>query len=120
MLYNSIEDKQMDEIELAGMFVEYARLKKEIETIESKITEAVLEKQETVKIAGVTATYYKAGFETPDYQSLALESGMVDPSTIDKHSTTIVKTSWKDICEELGVEAKGSVEKPARVVVKAG
>jgi hypothetical protein len=107
----------MDEIELTELFVSYSKAMKVMAELKTKIEAAVLERGETVKIAGVTATYYKPSFETPDYESAACA---VIPEDFDYSPFSTVTTSirWKEICESVGVVAPAGKEKPARVVVK--
>ena len=107
----------MNEIELTQLFVEYAECNKKSAELKAKIEAAVLERGETTKIAGVTASYYKPSFETPDYESAACS---VIPEDFDYSPFSTVTTSirWKEICESVGVVAPAGKEKPARVVVK--
>lgn len=107
----------MNEIELTQLFVEYAETTKKSAELKAKIEAAVLERGETTKIAGVTASYYKPSFETPDYESAACE---VIPEDFDYSPFSTITTSirWKEICEHVGVVAPVGKEKPARVVVK--
>lgn len=107
----------MDEIELTKLFVSYSEATKTANELKAKIEAAVLERGETTKIAGVTASYYKPSFETPDYESAACA---VIPEDFDYSPFSTVTTSirWKEICESVGVVAPVGKEKPARVMVK--
>lgn len=107
----------MNEIELTQLFVEYAECNKKFAELKAKIEAAVLERGETTKIAGVTASYYKLSQETPDYESAA-KSSMPEDFDVTPFSTITTSTRWKEICEALGVVAPAGKEKPARVVVK--
>ena len=107
----------MNEIELTQLFVEYAECNKRMAELKSKIESAVLERGETVKIAGVSASYYKSSFETPDYQRAA-KSAMPDGFDLSPFSTTTTVVRWKEVCDNLAIEVATGPEKPARVVVK--
>jgi hypothetical protein len=106
----------MNEIELTRLFVDYAESLKKSAELKSKIEAAVLERGETVKIAGISASYYKASFETPDYKGVA-RAVMPKDFNIMPFSTTTVSTRWKEICEYLSIDVPAGAEKPARVVV---
>jgi len=108
----------MNEIELTQLFVEYAECNKKMAELKSKIESAVLERGETVKIAGVSASYYKPSFETPDYQHAA-KSAMPENFNLAPFSTTTTVVRWKEICDSLFIIVANGPEKPARVVVKA-
>lgn len=111
--------RNMDEIELTKLFVEYADLKKRLEVLRSETEAAVNLVGETRKIAGVTATYYKSGFEMPDYEKAAKENMPVDFDWLPYTYTTITSTTrWKDVCEVLKIIVPMGAEKPARVIVK--
>lgn len=107
----------MDDLELASLFIKYAACKKEAALLQAEIEVAVLDRGETTKIAGVTASYYKASFGTPDYEGAARQA-MPDDFDVSPYTNTTVSVSWKPICEALGVVAPPGEEKPARVVVK--
>lgn len=49
----------MDDIELAKLFVEYKETSSRLTQLRVRIEDAVMKKKESVKIAGVTATFYK-------------------------------------------------------------
>lgn len=106
----------MNEIELTQLFVDYAESLKKSAELKTQIESAVLERGETIKIAGVSASYYKQSFETPDYKGAA-RSAMPQDFDVIPFSTTTVSTRWKEICEHLSVDVPVGVEKPARVVV---
>ncbi len=107
----------MDEIELTKLFVEYADVKKRAEELKEEIEAAVYDIGETRKIAGVTATYYKPGFEMPDYAAVARTNMPADFDLIP-YTTITSTTRWKEVCGYLGLETPPGAEKPARVVVK--
>jgi hypothetical protein len=107
----------MNEIELTQLFVDYANAKKRLEELSAQIASAVLEIGETRKVAGVSATYYKPSHETPDYEAAA-KTGLYDGFDTSPFQTTTVSTSWKSVCEALGIKPPDGAEKPARVVVK--
>lgn len=107
----------MDEIELTQLFVEYAECNKKMAELKHKIEMAILERGETVKIAGVTASYYKPAFEKPDYEAAA-KTFMPPDFDLAPFSTVTTSVRWKDVCEALSIVASPSEEKPARVVVK--
>lgn len=108
----------MNEVELTKLFVAYSEATKTANELKAKIEAAVLERGETTKIAGVTASYYKPSFETPDYESAA-KSSMPEGFDVTPFSTITTSTRWKEICESLGVSVPAGAEKPARVVVKS-
>jgi hypothetical protein len=107
----------MNAIELTKLFVEYAEATKKVEELEIQIKTVVLQHGETQKIAGVTATYYKPGFETPDYATAA-RNAKVSSSIIEKYSAYTITTKWAEVCKEAGIEVPPGAEKPARVTVK--
>lgn len=107
----------MNEIELTQLFVEYAECNKKMAELKTKIEAAVLERGETVKIAGVSASYYKPSFETPNYEAAA-KSAMPDDFDIGLYATVTTSYRWKEICEALFITPAPGAEKPARVVVK--
>jgi hypothetical protein len=107
----------MNDIELAKLFVEYSETKDKLDDLAQEIYDAVIEKGETVKLAGVTATYYKPALEV-DYESAA-KSILPDYFDILPYSRTITKVRWKDICEYLEADTGAfTTEMPARVVIK--
>jgi hypothetical protein len=107
----------MNDIELTQVFIDYARTKSNLETYERIIQEEILNRGESAKIAGVTATYYKPTNEVPDYATAAQGSL---PSDFDLHpyQKVTVTTSWKTVCDFLGIDVPPGKEKPARVVIK--
>ena len=107
----------MNEIELTKLFVAYSEANKTASELKAKIEAAVLERGETTKIAGVTASYYKPSQETPDYESAA-KSSMPEDFDVTPFSTLTTSTRWKEICEALSVVAPAGKDKPARVMVK--
>jgi hypothetical protein len=107
----------MNEIELTQLFVEYAELNKKAQEVKAKIEKEILERGQTSKMAGVTATYYKPSFETPDYESAA-KASLPKDFDLSPYTSTTVTTRWKEVCETIGVVAPAGAEKPARVVVK--
>jgi hypothetical protein len=107
----------MDEIELTELFVSYSKAMKVMAELKTKIEAAVLERGETVKIAGVTATYYKPSFETPDYENAA-KAAVPEGFDYVPFSTVTTSVRWKEVCEAIGVAAPAGKEKPARVVVR--
>jgi len=107
----------MDEIALTKLFVEYSEAVQAVKLLRAEIEAAILERGETAKIAGVTASYYKPTFETPDYESAA-KADM--PGDFDLNPFSVVTTTirWKEVCERLGVVAPKGAPKPAHVVIK--
>jgi hypothetical protein len=107
----------MNDIELAKLFVEYSETKAKLDELAMYIETAVLEKSETVKLAGVTATYYKPSMDV-DYETAA-KSILPDYFDILPYSNIITKVRWKDICEYLEADTSlFTTQKPARVVIK--
>jgi len=84
----------MNEIEFAQLFVECAECSKKLAELKSKIEQAVMERGESAKIAGVMATYYKPSYETPDYQ-YAAKSAMPEGYDLAPYSTTTTVVRWK-------------------------
>lgn len=107
----------IDETVLAQHFVELAQLKKREAELEKLIAGYVLEIGQTRKIAGITASYYKAGFETPDYEGAA-RSAMPAKYDLGPFSTTKVTVSWKSVCEDLAIIPAPGSPKPASVKIK--
>jgi hypothetical protein len=107
----------MNVIELTKLFVDYAEATKKADELKAQIETAVLEIGESQKIAGVSATYYKPGFEMPDYATAAKNANPA-PEIVAKYSTTTTTTKWAEVCKELGIEAQPGAEKPARVTVR--
>jgi len=106
----------MNDLELTQLFLDYAESKKKTEELRQRIVAAVLEKGESVKIAGETATYRKPGFETPDYKAAAMAYMPID-FDLSQYSTVMTSTRWKDVCAALGVDASVGAPKPASVTV---
>lgn len=105
----------MNDIELAALFLEYAGLEMQLEEVANKIEKAILEKGETVKIAGVTAKYYRPSYGLPDYESLAKPS---IPSNFDLSPFSTTSIRWKEVCQALGIDIPKGEPTPARVVIK--
>lgn len=108
----------MNAVELTKLFVEYQECYSKLQELEEQIKAEVLLVGESQKIAGVKATYYAPGFETPDY-GLAARQAHAPQDVIEKYSTTTISTKWAEVCKELNIYAPPGAEKPARVVVKA-
>lgn len=104
----------MDAIFLATLFVEYATLQMKLEEVEHKIEKAVLEKGETVKIAGVTAKYYRPTRGTPDYKGIA-ENSLPANFDLSPFSTTSIR--WKEVCQALRIPIPEGEPIPARVSI---
>ena len=107
----------MTELELTQLFVEAAELKARLNEIETQITEAVLEIGETRKVAGITATYYKPGFATPDYESAARAFGL-SAEQLAPYTTVRESVKWSDACKDFGIVATPGAPKAARVAIK--
>ena len=107
----------MDAIELTKLFVDYAEAIKKADKLKTQIEAEVLGIGETQKIAGVTATYYKAGFETPDYK-FAAQLVEIPIDIVEKYTTHTTSVRWAEVCKELNIEVLPGAEKPARVTVK--
>lgn len=111
----------MNDIELAQLFVDYAKLRDQLELTKDMIIKAVLDKRETVKLAGVTATYYKASTGTPLYEEAIAKHIGEHPEykeELKQFQTYTVITTWKDACGFFGLTPEPGEEKPARVVIK--
>jgi hypothetical protein len=117
-------EPKMTEVELAHLFVKYASLKDQLDILAALIEEEVLARGETVKIAGVTATYYKAGKEY-QYESAA-QAAMAKlevPLDLKPFTTTKETVRWKEVCESMfGADqiesAVPAEERPARAAIK--
>jgi len=79
---------------ICAVFVECAECSKKLAELKSKIEQAVMERGESAKIAGVMATYYKPSYETPDYQ-YAAKSAMPEGYDLAPYSTTTTVVRWK-------------------------
>ena len=111
----------MNEIELTQLFVTYAETQKKLSELKTAIEIEILARGESSKIAGVTATYYKPSFGTPDYESAGLELIGNSPELKDRlvfYQTSTVTTKWKEFCTDFGLTPPPGEEKPARVVIK--
>lgn len=111
---------KVDDIQLAAMFVELAKARENVADLEKKIERQVLGRKETVKIAGLVASYYKPS-DVMDYETCAKAWEFVDPEIIKECTHTpdpVPYTSWKDVCEKAGIEVLVRETKPARVVIK--
>ena len=124
----------MDELEFGELMIERVKVARRAAELDEKIKAHVLEIGETQKLAGVTASYYKPGRTTPDYAAMAGDA-VPQPDdykfVIEDHSTVKTTTSWKAVCDTLGVfDVKSarymasderdtySETKPARVAIK--
>lgn len=107
----------MDEIELSRLFIKYAETQAVLNILKAQIETEVLKRGETLKIAGITATYYKPSFETPDYESAA-KASLPDDFDLTSYETITINTRWKDVCAALGLNVPPGKEKPARVIIK--
>lgn len=110
----------MNDLELAELFIACAKLQIQISEIENKIATAVLERGETVEIAGVRATYKNAS-ETVNWKQSA-ETHLADnPDAGEVPTKTSVSYQYKDFCENAGIPEKDLVynaPQPARVAIK--
>jgi hypothetical protein len=111
----------MNEIELTQLFVQYATVSDQLATIKAEIEKEILERKDSVKIAGVQATYYKPTTGTPKYEEAAIEFIGRYPAAKDRlgeYQTTTISTKWKDFCAAMAIEAPPGEDRPARVVIK--
>ena len=108
----------MDDIELTQLFVDYAVATKKLQELRSLIEPEVLQRGETVKIAGVTATYYRSSTGTPNYKEVA-EADMPKDFDLKPFSTVTTSVRWKEVCDALGITSfrPGEISE-ARVVIK--
>lgn len=112
----------MDEMKLAELFVKYASLKDQLDIIGALIEAEILERKETVKIAGITATYYNEKLEY-DYEGAAKAALAEEPIDLTPYTTTKEIVRWKDVCISLWGESglPGNVpakEIPARAAIR--
>jgi hypothetical protein len=111
----------MNEIELTQLFIEYAETQSLLDELRAKIEAEILERKDSVKIAGVKATYYKPSPGTPNYEEAAIEYiGRVPEAKelLPEYQTTTVSTRWKEFCAAMEIEAEPGEERPAKVVIK--
>lgn len=128
----------MDDVSLARLFVRYAEIRTSLEEVEAEIVRQVLAKKETVKVAGVTATYYHESkvhdWETVGRDYLVKEVGCKTDGEMDRELRdyiTIKRTvQWREFVKDADILAPDGdklldgrdvpiVEvKPERVVVK--
>ncbi len=106
----------LSEMELAQLFVSYAEANKSAEEIKVKIEEEILTRGGSQTMAGVEAKFYQAGFETPDYENTA-KANMPKNFDLSPFSTTKTTVKWKEVCDEIGVEAPQGAPTEARVLV---
>lgn len=112
----------MDEVKLAELFVKYASLKDQLDIIGALIEAEILERKETVKIAGITATYYQPKLEY-DYEGAAKACLADEPLDITPYTTTKEIVRWKDVCIRLlgenGIPGNVPVQEiPARAAIR--
>jgi len=107
----------MNDIELTQLFIDYATCKKALLILDACIQAEILQRAETVKIAGVTASYFKASTGTPQYEQAA-RAAMPSDFDLLAYSSISTTVSWKTVCEVLGIKAPAGEEKPAKVVIK--
>jgi hypothetical protein len=113
----------MDDIALASLFVEYASLKKELDRVAALLEAEALEREETIKMAGVTVTYYHPGFDF-DYEAAGKAAVEKDPSFDLSPYTTIKEyVRWKEVC--LSIYGEDGIpdnvpyeERPARAAIR--
>lgn len=111
----------MDEVKLAELFVKYASLKDQLDIIGALIEAEILERKETVKIAGISVTYYKPTIEY-EYEEAAKKALAEEPIDLTPYTTTKEIVRWKDVCIHLyGEDLSGNVptkEIPARAAIR--
>ena len=121
----------MTELELAELMIERRKVAQRAAEIDEQIVGAVLALEETQKMAGVTATYYKESRKV-DWEELVkyLE---IPQRLVDAHTKTRKVTAWAKV-HELYLNANESAyadpgflitafeeyseTKPARVAIK--
>lgn len=112
-------DELMNEVELAQTFVSYAKTRDILEALEREIVKQVKFRKSTVKLAGVTATYYKPA-EYLDYEKGGRENAT--PEQIKTFTVTPDApppfVAWKELCATFGIQAPIKETKEERVVVK--
>lgn len=107
----------MNDIELAELFVAYAKVSAAESELRAKIEQAILNLGESKTIAGVKATYYNPTYGALDYEGCA-KKYKAPEEVIARHSTTKVITKWQAVCDEMNYIVPMGELKPARVVVK--
>jgi len=120
VIYTAPNVQAMDDINLTKLFIAYAETRKALAEQEAEIVKQVMARKDTVKMAGVTATYYKPA----NYRDYALGGKDADKEVIKKHTEIVPAVEerevvdWKAVCDELEIDAPIIDTKPARVVVK--
>lgn len=110
----------MDDISLTKLFILFAETRKAMAEQEAEIVRQVIARKDTVKMAGVTATYYKPA----NYRDYKLGGRDADQKVVEAHTEHMPEVAaydvvdWKSVCDELGIEAPIVDTKPERVVVK--
>jgi hypothetical protein len=111
----------MDEIQLTQLFIEYAETRKKLDKLEADIKAEILVRKESSKIAGVTATFYKASDGTPKYEDAVVNYIGENPDKkeeLKQFQEVTISTAWKDACGYFSLTPQPGEGKPARVVVK--
>ena len=106
----------MDALHLAEMMIEYEKLYRRMQEIETEIAPFILETGETQKIGNVTAKYL-AGRTVYDYETAGQAA---PPALIADHTEIIKKVDWRSVCKEAKIEAPVKVEPVPSVKMSVG
>jgi len=93
----------MDNSELAMKMLAWEQAKKNLDTLEKEIEEAVLALGKTQTVGNVRATFSN-GRKTYDYETAAVEHPLFNPSTRALFTKVVETVDWKAACEHLGQE----------------
>jgi predicted transcriptional regulator len=86
--------------ELAMKMLEWERLRRELDEIETEIKEAVLGLGKTQVVGNVRATY-SGGRRTYDYKTPVLSAGVSDDRLAEYQK---VVTDWRKACQDFDLE----------------
>lgn len=102
---------------LAGKMLEWERKKRELDTLENEIAQAVLVMGKTQTVGNVRATY-SGGRKSYDYRGAADGHPMVSDATLDLFTRTAVTIDWKKICEHVGIDDMPFTQSAPAVTLK--
>ena len=88
----------MDKTQLTFKMLEWEMKRKELDELETEITEVVLERQKTYDAGNVRATYSK-GRTSYDYRTPGLNA---DPEVIDQNTQSTEVTNWESLARAIG------------------
>lgn len=89
----------MDKSELARLLLDWEVMKTNLDTLEAKIKDSVMDLGESVQAGNVKATYYK-GQKRYNYK-VAVESANVKPEALEPFEK--ISIDYRAACEELEI-----------------